>query len=449
MNFIPQLFKTMLNPRTILVSVIIGILIGIYAKNLAAYLAPAGKMYLAFLQMCVIPVLVSAVTSSLANLIRSHGITKSLFQMVLVFSMGLFLISALGIGAGLIGRPGAGLDPQTRAKLGEIVKVSEFAPDLEVSLSGAIEENNEPKFQDFFLNLIPKNIFESLVEAKMLSLIFFSIIFGIAMGFTPPHTSAALFNLMESTYRTFQWLIHKAMYILPLGLACLLADQISRLGMGVLIAMTKLILVFYVIGIIVLGLNTLFIWRRSKQSFYSSVRSLLDPIIVAVGTLSSLATIPSAITALHNRLKFSSDAVNLYLPLGIVLCRYGNVLYFAVATIFIAQLYDSPLNFVGLIIVLMGAVLAGMATSGATGILTLSMLSIILTPLGLPLEAALVLFIAIDPIIDPLRTLLIVHCNITATTAIAPLETKIETATGPLEAKIEIATSSLDCLESK
>jgi len=431
-KFISQLFTIMLNPKAIFVSATIGILIGIYAKNLAIYLAPIGKMYLAFLQMCVIPVLISAVTSSLANLIRSRGITKSLFQMALVFTTGLFLISALGIGAGLIGRPGAELDPQTRAKLGEIVKVSEFAPDLEVSLSGAFEEDHGPKLQDFFLNLIPRNIFESLAKAQTLSLIFFSIILGIAIGFSPTDTSAALFNLMESTYKTFQWLIHKAMYILPFGLTCLLADQISRLGIGVLIAMTKLILVFYVIGIIIIGLNTLFIWRQSKQSFYTSTRSLLDPIIVAIGTLSSLATIPSAITALHNKLRFTSDAVNLYLPLGIVLCRYGNVLYFAVATIFIAQLYDSPLNIVGLIIVLIGAVLAGMATSGATGILTLSMLSIILTPLGLPLEAALVLFIAIDPIIDPLRTLLIVHCNITATTAIASLETDSKTAKSSL-----------------
>lgn len=421
-NIIPRFFNVMLNSKTILISAMIGILIGAYAKEVAIYLAPVGRMYLAFLQMCVIPVLISAITSSLANLIRSQGITKSFSKMVLIFTLGLFIVSALGIGAGLIGRPGGDLDPQTRAKLGDIVKVSEFAPDLEVSLSGAIEEASGPKFQDFLLNLIPRNIFESLAKAQTLGLIFFSIILGIAIGFTPPETSAALFHLMESTYQTFQWLIRKAMYILPLGLACLLADQISQLGLGVLIAMTKLILVFYAIGITTLILNTFIIAHNSKRGFVASVRALLDPIIVAIGTLSSLATIPAAITALRDKLRFSGDAVNLYLPLGVVLCRYGNVLYFAVATIFIAQLYDSPINSVGLIIILLGAVLAGMATSGSTGVLTLSMLSIILTPLGLPLEAALVLFIAIDPIIDPLRTLLIVHCNITATTAVAPLE---------------------------
>ena len=60
-----------------------------------------------------------------------------------------------------------------------------------------------------------------------------------------------------------------------------------------------------------------------------------------------------------------------------------------------------------------------MATSGVTGILTLTMLGIVLDPLGLPLEAVLVLFIAIDPLIDPMRTLGIVHTAMAVTTVIA------------------------------
>jgi hypothetical protein len=66
-----------------------------------------------------------------------------------------------------------------------------------------------------------------------------------------------------------------------------------------------------------------------------------------------------------------------------------------------------------------GVIFAGTATAGASGIVTLSMLSIVLDPLHLPMEAVLVIFMAIDPIIDPFRTFLIVYVNMAATALIA------------------------------
>jgi hypothetical protein len=96
-------------------------------------------------------------------------------------------------------------------------------------------------------------------------------------------------------------------------------------------------------------------------------------------------------------------------PLGVTICRYGSVIYFSLATMFVAQLYDTPLDAQAYAIILIGSIFAGMATSGASGVLTLAMMLLVLEPLGLPFEAVLVLFIAIDPIIDPLRTLLIVY----------------------------------------
>jgi len=139
---------------------------------------------------------------------------------------------------------------------------------------------------------------------------------------------------------------------------------------------------------------------------------------VALGTRSSLASLPSTIHSLVDKLGFDHTEVNLYTPLGVTICRYGNVIYFALAAFFIAQLYETSLGMAEILTVLVASILAGMATAGATGVLTLSMMTIVLEPLGLPWSAAIVLFIAIDPIVDPLRTLLIVHTNMAATSVI-------------------------------
>ena len=72
-----------------------------------------------------------------------------------------------------------------------------------------------------------------------------------------------------------------------------------------------------------------------------------------------------------------------------------------------------------LVMVVFGSIFAGMATSGVTGVLTLTMLGLVLEPLQLPLEAVLVLFIAIDPIVDPFRTLGIVYTGMATTAVIA------------------------------
>ena len=61
-----------------------------------------------------------------------------------------------------------------------------------------------------------------------------------------------------------------------------------------------------------------------------------------------------------------------------------------------------------------------MATAGSSGILTLAMIGIVLGPLGLPVEAVLIIMMAVDAVIDPMRTFLIVYVNIAATALIVP-----------------------------
>ncbi len=399
-----------LSPWAILISMVLGILIGGYQKGWAAVIAPFGKIYLSLLQMCILPVLLSAVASSLGGLVKSNETQGSIKRMVIVFSIGLFLASSFGIIAGVIGQPGKGLNQETQAVLGQIVQKSGAGQDLEIFFfqDNPVKES-APSLLDFFVKIIPSNVIESMSNGKNLQVLFFAVILGIASGFIPQRQSDSLLLLLEGTYLAFSKVIKWAMYILPFGLCCLMADQVSQIGMEILMAMTKFVLVFTVCGVLILISCTIIIWQCSGKKIYDVIVGLKEPVIIALGTRSSLATIPSALAALHTKLGFDKTNTNLLVPLGVTICRYGSIIYFAIATIFIAQLYDAQLGVQGYIIVLIGSILAGMATSGATGVLTLSMMLLVLEPLGLPFEAVLVLFIAIDPIIDPLRTLLIVY----------------------------------------
>ena len=80
----------------------------------------------------------------------------------------------------------------------------------------------------------------------------------------------------------------------------------------------------------------------AQAKFSVTLAGMKEPIIIALATRSSLATIPSALDALSDKLQFDKTKTNLFVPLGVTICRYGAVVYFSLATMFVAQLYDTP-----------------------------------------------------------------------------------------------------------
>ena len=415
------------SPWTILVSVGVAAFIGVMFKDLAAALRPFGQIYLYLIEMTVIPIIISAVISSVAGLAKSAGVRAFLLRMLVVFVLMLLGTAALGTLGGVIGSPGTGLDEQTRNTLGAIVKTgqSQYAPDLELSLTVPTEHQKPQGFVDFLVKMVPRNIFSALSAGSALQLILFSIIFGVAVGVIGAKRGESLIDVFDGFFKAFQKIISWLMVALPIGLICLLSNQIASTGFQILVAMVRFILVFYVVGLAILLLDLIIIWRRSRQSLGQVMKAVLDPLLISLVTRSSFATLPAAIRSLSHNLRFFERSTNLFLSLGITLGRFGNIIYFAIASIFVAQLYGAELQSVQYLMVVLGSLFAGVATAGASGIATLSLLSIVLSPLGLPLEAVMIIFIAIDTIADPLRTTLIVFTNMAANTLIVPT---VETA---------------------
>lgn len=421
-----KLFAILRNPWTIIVSVVIGVLIGLGNKDLALAIAPLGDLYLVLLKMCVLPILLSAIAMSIGRLMTSHDAQRYVKRILMVFPAGLVLVSILGTAIAAIAGPGRNLPKSVLDTLG--VLVNESAIDLELSLQGPLpQEEPPPGITDFIFNMVPGNIFEALSQGESLQVLFFAIIFGTALGLVGGSVADNMFNVFEAVYRAFNKLINGFTLILPLGLCSLLAAQIAEVGIDILAAMLNFVILVIATFAILYVISTLVVWRYARCSLPRVFGALREPTILALATRSSLACIPSAISAMHDALKFDRKTTDLVVPLAITLCRFGSVVYFALAALFVAQLYNNTLGWSGYAIAMLASILAGMATSGVTGVLTLTLLQVVLDPLGLPLDAALVLFIAIDPIVDPFRTLGIVHTSLAATAAIADREPNPDT----------------------
>lgn len=423
----------LLSPWAILTSVAVGSYLGMEERELSFAMGAYGSLYLNLLKMCVLPILLSAITISLGRLINAKGAQDHFKKMSAIFIVGLLLSSMGGIASGIFGEPGRNLDAATRSTLGhKINQDTTHAPGMEISLREPfIDNTTEISLASFFDDIIPSNIFSALSQDRNPQVLVFSLLVAIALGrLKNKKTAEALFLVLDAVYQAFENLIKWLMYLLPFGLTALLADQIANVGMEVVAAMMKFVAVAVVCFLTIVAVNSILIWRLSHLPFRKVLSALREPVLIAFFTRSSLASIPAALHAMHQSLKRDKQTTDLVVPLGITICRYGNVAYFALATLFVSQLlhdggvaegsYLDTLGVAGILIILFNSVLAGMATAGATGVLTLSMLGIVLSPLGLPLEAVLPLFIAIDPILDPFRTLVNVHTNCTAAMFIAP-----------------------------
>ncbi|MDR3013394.1 MAG: dicarboxylate/amino acid:cation symporter [Chitinispirillales bacterium] len=427
-------FAILKHPIAILSGVAIGVIIGLFntklsaflgVKNFAQIISFPGELYLFFLQMTVIPIVITAISSSLGKLMRGQSSAGLIKKITLVLIVCMTACAVIGMSVGMFGKPGTGLGENTRQLFAELLSSEQDGSNglLEVTLGSSDNANVNtelPGMASFFTNMIPANIFQSLALGSVMAILFFSIIFGIAIGFLPNDSATLLVNLCTAIFQVFQKLINWSLYLLPVGLICLMAGQIAAVGVQIFLAMSKFIILYCVITVIAFVVGTAIIWLRSGiRNPLTVISMLFEPILLAFATRNSMAVLPSAINCLENKMGFDPISTNLTLPLGITLGRFGNIAYFALGVFFIAQIYNSPFEPIHYLVILIGVIFAGTATAGASGIVTLSMLSIVLDPLSLPMEAVLIIFMAIDPIIDPFRTFLNVHVNMAVTTLVA------------------------------
>jgi len=399
--------RVLLHPLSVFMGLLLGGFYGWFDRGATPLIEPAGQLYLRLLQMCVIPLLFAAVVMSLGRLFANGSARRHIGRFAALVVAGILLSAAFGLLLGAWGDPGAELQQHARRVIGDMVFLAE----------AATPAGDAVHFSQIALAIVPDNIFFALSSGNMLAILFFAVLFGIALGSIGSRGAERALDLFESVYETLVLIIGWLIYILPIGLFCLAYSQVSNLGVQFLISMAGLVLLIYGGCLALVVLSFVVIWLRLGGSILRPVAALREALFIALGTSSSFAAVPAALRGLKKGLGLDKNVVDLVMPLGVTLNPPGSVFHFAIATVFIANLYGVDLRPDQYLFVLVASALAGIAAAGAPGVAALSMISIILVPLGLPVEVAIILLIAIDPIVDPALTAVNVQAN-AATTAL-------------------------------
>lgn len=420
-----KIYAWVLNPWVVLGCLGSGVAFGILWPTLAVSLGFIGDIYIDLLKMITLPFMVSAVIFSLQRLFREGGTGKLLGRVAVVFLGFSFFVAIAGAVTLLIMRPGENLSSNTMSSFGQIVGGSISANDTVMDLHGVDEPQKTLSFSDVLLSLVPANIFSALAGGETLKVLVFALLFGLAVGQIPARVSDGLTQALETVYQACQKLMHWLSFPLPIVLFCMSAAQLGKTGIEPLQAMSKFVLAFFVVCALLLVIAVAIIWKRGNAPLSQTFHALREPFALALATRSSAVCMPSMIESLVERLGFARARVELLVPLTVSLLRIGPVVYYVCATLFIAQLYGRSLSLVEVGIVLLASVLAGFASAGMTGLVTVSLIGMTCSYLGLPFEAAFVLFLAVDPICDMLRTLVLVIGNTAAVSVVCPKPLKI------------------------
>ncbi|ANY67783.1 hypothetical protein BBD42_15895 [Paenibacillus sp. BIHB 4019] len=397
-------FKWVKSFWMIMLCMVSGIATGLYAPNIAHSVADFGDLYLSFLKMCVIPIMMTAIISSIGSLFIKSGAMKTIGRMCLVYAAALVISGVCGLVFGEIGHPGAGLPEQSKQVLGAIVNDS--------STNGAaVEEEKSQGILLFLLDMIPSNIFTALMENNTLQILFFSVIVGVAVGMMRTRQGEDVLQLADVLFRAFQKAISWSMYALPFALFCMMAGQFATLNLDILPAMLKLIMMFYLVSIVLIIVSVAVLSLQLRQPVKVVIGALKESLILAFGTRNSIATVPSCMHALSKELNLQPHAIQLVVPIGMIMCRYSMVLVYTLGIAFTAQLYEYDFTMMQWMLVLVGAVLTSIAGAGSPGVVSIGMIAIIAGMLKLPAEVTIILLLAINPIIDPIITAANVSIN--------------------------------------
>lgn len=421
-----RIVKFLHSPLAIAAFLAAGIVVGLYAPDVAKLLAPLSKLYIDLLKMVILPLIVSSIIFSLRSIIRDPHAATYLGKAVAT----MLAVSAIAVVVGLVLsltlRPGEIKDAQTRAAFGQVVSKDSVGTELEMNLRASASAAAETSLFETIVSVVPSNIFQALASGDTIKVLVFALLFGFAIGRVPVSVSDSLAHSLDTVYRACIILTRWFSLLLPFATFAMLAEQTATVGPKTLLLMIDFLITFGLAAVVLGAISIMAVSFRTRRSPWAVLRAHQDVLFMAIATRSSVACIPAMIDTLTARFGFRRDVVELLVPLQTAIMRAGPVVLFVVGPLFIAQLYGKTLTISDLVTVAALAVVLGVATAGMTGITVVMQMGVVCGYLSLPFEAAFVLFASIDAVTDTFRTLTLVITISGAIAAIAPFDPESE-----------------------
>ncbi|MBQ9688869.1 dicarboxylate/amino acid:cation symporter [bacterium] len=401
----------------LLAGIVVGIFLHSHENAVVTHLLMViGQLFIRLIQMVVIPLVISAIIIGITSIGDNKQLGKYGGKMILYYAI--ITVAAVVIGAFLTLAFKPGEDAIQYVNLASAVEVQ--------TRVAATMEQQQGQLTTLFLNFIPKNPIESVAKGEMIPIIFFGLIFALALA-KIGEMNRPIVSFFESVFAATMKVTDWIMAFAAPGVFALTATAISSFGMEIFHSISEYLLVL-LIGFLIqfFVVYTLFLKIFSRVPVTMLFAAIAEAIMVAFGTASSSATLPLTISCCE-RAGISHRLTNFVLPLGATLNMDGTALLQTVAVIFLAQMYGVALTPLIVIQICLLAIIASSTSAGIPGA-GLITIALILNGLGLTPEqlvAGFALLYALEKLTDMFRTILNVTSDAVVVAAIADNENEI------------------------
>ena len=392
-----------------------GAILGIRFFDIYTFL---GTIFMNALKMLIVPLVFSSIITGIAGIGDSGAMGRLggktllyyLFTSLLAIMLGLTLVNVVSPGI-VNGEPAS-----------EVVALSEEST---AEIASRVEGRGAGDVVDIFVRMVPTNVVAAAAEGRMLGLIFFSLLFGYFMTRVAGSPGQMLKDFWQGVFEVMMKITDWVMKFAPIGVFALVAKVVASTGFA---AFEPLMAFFFtVLGalaihlLLVLPLLLRLIGGVSPLRLFQAMSPAL---LMAFSTASSSATLPVTMECVEKRAGVSNQTTSFVLPLGATVNMDGTALYECVAAMFIAQAYGLELSFATQFTVVLVALLTSIGVAGIPAA-SLVAITIILTTIGLPLEAV-GLILAVDRVLDMCRTSVNVFSDSVGAVLIGRLEGETE-----------------------
>ena len=387
----------------ILISMVIGIAIGTFFPGVGAELKPISNIFLRMIKSLIVPLLFSTLVIGIAG----HGddmkkVGKLALRSIIYFEV----VTTLALAVGLIAvnwiKPGIGITLEGASAEAGL----QFAQ-RKVTLGGVLEHT------------VPQSFFEAAAANEVLQVVFFAILFAVALAQVKGEPKKIMLSVLESLSEVMFKFVGIVMAFAPFGIGAAIAVTISASGLGVLKNLGLLVLTLYgalAVFIVVVLIPIALSFKVPLRQFIAAVK---EPALIAFSTASSEAALPQAMQAME-KFGVPRRIVAFVMPTGYSFNLDGSTLYLALASIFVAQAagIDMPLSQQLIMMLTLMLTSKGVA---AVPRASLVILSGALASFGLPLEGVAVI-LGVDALMDMARTSVNLVGNCLATAVMARWE---------------------------
>lgn len=397
--------------RYILLSLILGIIVGVCFPAFAVKLSPLAMMFLNMVKMIIAPLLFATLVIGIAG----HGDVKSLgkigFKTIIYFEIVTVLALLIGLGIGHFTQPGAGLAHNPN--------VSTAYMDAVNAMSQGVHHTS---LKQLVIDIFPSSIVKAMADGNLLQIVVFSLFFAlaiVAVGQKAKPVMDVLNSVSEIMFKFTEYV----MYFAPVGVFAAIASTIGGSGIGILKNYVKIIFSLYFALFVFLLLIIILVCKIVKVPFWGLIKTLKNPALIAFSTASSEAALPKAMEEME-RFGVPKNIVGFVMPTGYTFNLDGSTLYLSMAVLFATQLVGIDLSFQHQLIIMFALMFTSKGVAGVPRA-ALVVLAGTLSSLNYPLIGVAIL-LGIDQILDMGRTTVNLVGNCIATIFIARWENEFD-----------------------